>query len=584
MASAEDRAALVDRFYAAYREAAEKSGFDLEVRIEDERTLFPESFKDENWLDLFTLGSGWRLITTQEELVDETSGRGLFHYDFSWQKQRPEAEEAIRDLNLSQADLSIADALRELKKMNLGERYPFAIETFIVHLALGERSRSYRAAAFFYAAEGGGLEVSLEDQIAHEASGALAMQPDPVTAAEVEAARSPWSAVGSQGRITAPSTNPACTVSSIVKTAPQWSKVVDATGHTSGRHGGQTGVEVTCSYAGDCTVHCASRFQFDMCFENGSLFASMPLCLYHEYTVSKRAGTASAYNAAVSCGVALGCAIKECCIGRCGGTVSFSIGGTAGLPSISASGDGSARIFDMSVDNQLACAPPTLISNPDPCAASSVLRPGSALGRSCVDGPDGDDPSSPPGDGSNTGCHEECTPVLIDLDRGGFRLTDLAGGTRFDLDRDGTAESLSWTEAGGGDAWLALDRNGNGLIDDGGELFGNFTDQPDAGERNGYKALAVFDDPAAGGDGDQAITPVDPVFSQLLLWTDANGDGHSQPGELTHLADGGVTRISLRVVESRRRDEHGNEFRYTGLVKLIRSTTQSTDVFLLKQP
>jgi len=160
--------------------------------------------------------------------------------------------------------------------------------------------------------------------------------------------------------------------------------------------------------------------------------------------------------------------------------------------------------------------------------------------------------------GSSAGALPSCvgSPLVLDLNDDGIEPTG-PGQVAFDLLGQGRVRS-AWVR--GDDALLVLDRNGNGLVDDGTELFGEATVVDGHPARDGFRALAALDRPAEGGNGNGLLEADDLMFGELGLWTDRNGDGISQAGELTDLAGAGIRSIEVSGVEHGRvTDRHGND-------------------------
>jgi hypothetical protein len=184
----------------------------------------------------------------------------------------------------------------------------------------------------------------------------------------------------------------------------------------------------------------------------------------------------------------------------------------------------------------------------------------------------------------------DSSPIVVDVLGNGLDLTDPDGGVIFDLNGDGTSGRISWTVANSDDAWLVLDRNGNGTIDNGSELFVSYTPQPAPPaniERNGFLALSEHDKASNGGNADGKINHFDSIFSSLRLWQDRNHNAISELIELHTLSSLGLKSIDLDYKMSKRTDRYGNQFRYRARINDRRDLhlgRWAWDVFLQTVP
>ena len=166
------------------------------------------------------------------------------------------------------------------------------------------------------------------------------------------------------------------------------------------------------------------------------------------------------------------------------------------------------------------------------------------------------------------------SPIIIDMNGDGVKTTAQGKHTYFDHDGNGFAENTGWVDSN--DALLVLDRNQNGLIDDGKELFGSNT-LLSSGKRaqNGFEALAEFDE-----NRDGVIDAADSVWSRLQLWQDKNQNGLVDEGELLSLSNTQITAIGLKYLKGDKKDENGHEHRETSQVTWADGhQTDATDVW-----
>jgi hypothetical protein len=163
--------------------------------------------------------------------------------------------------------------------------------------------------------------------------------------------------------------------------------------------------------------------------------------------------------------------------------------------------------------------------------------------------------------GGGEGGGGDC-PLVIDFGAEGFNITNQNNSNAtFDWNNDGVRTQTSWFSAE--DGILAIDRNGDGVIENASEVFGNYNDA------NGFLALARLD-----SNGDGKIDNTDTSWSQIKLWFDGNTDGLGEAGELRTLDEMGVKAIHLNAVEVNVQQDGG----YIPLISGVEMTDGTTRI------
>ena len=531
---------------AAYRlmEAyGHNEGKDIAFQLSDFKTLEATDVLDRKLSEVVSVGAPERItvagVVRENSSQDKPNGpiphkSTKVGYEMKWVPAVPDPNQALwtvrRYVQIAKSDQTAPSRLH-------------AVTTYRVSVKLAGAQRDYRAAFFWMNASTAPVigtfycldpvvervTLTLTEQVPPEGK----EEGDPVDL-KPDAGNSPkW-------------LGPVCNVyteypPSILNPFSGYERHVNSSWH----HISQSEVDASCSCSGACQSICHTSVGLNLCYDEGNTVFG-----YHVSATNQRLTTTTVQNAlnaqnGAGCQGTIVCAFTQCPTQNCEFSVTVNTSGIG----FSTNPLNTAVLWAVEPTNGFTCGGCTEYQGPTT------------------------KPEPPPQDN---------TPVLIALDEERLEMTDLAGGVRFDLNRDGTAEHNSWPAASSSWAFVVLDRNRNGRIDDGGELFGNYTMQYlDDRPPNGYAALAVYDRPEYGGNGDGVLDDRDVIFPSLLLWADANHDGVSQPQELVPLAQR-VEEIGLDYRESHARDRYGNQFRYRGTIRLADGRkSRSVDVILL---
>ncbi|MFW6206827.1 MAG: hypothetical protein ACOC5J_02730 [Gemmatimonadota bacterium] len=541
----------------------EPSGKDLQIEIRKVVHIPREAFGSVFYTDVVTLPGGETVVTARQQHTASWTDEERVMYDPAWvsRERYVDSEEGRRF-----AAMRLDEGLRAGSRSNPSLLDVTSITTFEVRVTLGGKERTYQAAFTWIDPE---PEASPHDDWDfdvivwdHVTIGVLSTLDETAPMGDAESLPS---------RDQARRGGNLASKASCYSGSGSWAGSTEmdksqyfSTDHISGAHGPFGRFAFECSCNADCSQSCSPSLSHEACQETGEV-NTCHVMSFPSFAVKHGSTSDSSLNPA-ACEATVACAWKACDGCACGSvTAGVSYGGQLTVTS----SPQDASTIALTVSHQCDVCPTDSDSDSD----------GGGSDEPYSDSPDNDDDTW---GGFEDGCN--CTPIVVNLGDGPIRLSGLDDPVQFDLDDDSLVETLSWTERGSDVAFLVHDRDGDGAIRLGAELFGAYTPQPASDDPNGFRALDLFDRAWLGGNEDGWITEDDRIFDDLMLWIDANHDAVAEDFELFTLREHGIEAIELDYAEHRWRDRHGNEFRYSSRVRFEGGRTDRiVDVILLHE-